>query len=147
MLAQISIGSSGRVGGAKKHEIYVAAFGGHLFYDLFVQGLGGGGPWPPRHPPGSATADSKRLELDPSLRHIIVSRLCYLSFGGDVISKLEMHEDVLSPWMEEYDSDQRPWWSSGYNAVPDNERLGFDPPLRHRIFLDHVTFSTHCYII
>ena len=36
-----SIGSSGRVGGAKKHEIYVAAFGGHLFYDLFVQGLGG----------------------------------------------------------------------------------------------------------
>ena len=29
-----SIGSSGRVGGgAKKHEIYVAAFGGHLFYD------------------------------------------------------------------------------------------------------------------
>ena len=36
------IGSSGRVGeGAKKHEIYVAAFGGHLFYDLFVQGWGG----------------------------------------------------------------------------------------------------------
>ena len=26
----------------------MAAFGGHLFYDLFVQGLGG--PWPPRHP-------------------------------------------------------------------------------------------------
>ena len=47
-----SIGSSGRVGGGgKKHEIYVAAFGGHLFYDLFVQGLRGGGPWPPRHPP------------------------------------------------------------------------------------------------
>ena len=39
--------------GAKKHEIYVAAFGGHLFYDLFVQGWGGA--WPPRHPPGSAT--------------------------------------------------------------------------------------------
>ena len=37
-----SIGSSGWVGGAKKHEIYVAAFGGHLFYDLFLQGLGGG---------------------------------------------------------------------------------------------------------
>ena len=34
----------------KKHEIYVAAFGGHLFYDLFLQGLGGGA-WPPRHPP------------------------------------------------------------------------------------------------
>ena len=29
-------------GGGKKHEIYVAAFGGHLFYDLFVQGWGGG---------------------------------------------------------------------------------------------------------
>ena len=30
----------------------MAAFGGHLFYDLFVQGWG---PWPPWHPPGSAT--------------------------------------------------------------------------------------------
>ena len=29
-------------GGGKKHEIYVAAFGGHLFYDLFVRGWGGG---------------------------------------------------------------------------------------------------------
>ena len=37
----ISSGSSGRVGGAEKHEIYVAAFGGHLFYDLFSQGQGG----------------------------------------------------------------------------------------------------------
>ena len=26
--------------GAEKHEIYVAAFGGHLFYDLFSQGQG-----------------------------------------------------------------------------------------------------------
>ena len=34
--------------GAKKHEIYVATFGSHLFNDLFVQGLGG--PWPPWHP-------------------------------------------------------------------------------------------------
>ena len=25
---------------AKKHEIYAAAFGGHLFYDLFLQGQG-----------------------------------------------------------------------------------------------------------
>ena len=102
----------------------------------------------PQWPSGyDVCPDSKRLELDPSLRHIIVSRLCYLSFGGDVISELEMHEDVLSPWMEEYDSDQCPWWSSGYDAVPDNERSGFDPPLRQRIFSDHVTFSTHCYII
>ena len=44
-----SSGSSGRVrGGAEKHEIYAAAFGGHLFYDLFSQGQGGGhGPLGP----------------------------------------------------------------------------------------------------
>ena len=29
--------------GAKKHEIYMATFGSHLFYDLFVQGWGWGG--------------------------------------------------------------------------------------------------------
>ena len=39
--------------GAKKHEIYVASFGGHLFYDLFVQGWGGHGPL--GTPPGSTT--------------------------------------------------------------------------------------------
>ena len=27
-----------------KHGIYVAAFGRHLFYDLFLQGRRGGGP-------------------------------------------------------------------------------------------------------
>ena len=27
-------------GGAQKHEIYAAAFGGHLFYELFLQGRG-----------------------------------------------------------------------------------------------------------
>ena len=46
-----SSGSSGRVrGGGEKHEIYVAAFGGHLFYDLFSQGRGSHGPLgpPPR---------------------------------------------------------------------------------------------------
>ena len=48
MYYQCSIGSSGRVGGGtKKHEIYVAAFGGHLFYDLFVQGRGGMAPSAP----------------------------------------------------------------------------------------------------
>ena len=46
-------------GGPKKHEIYMAAFGGHLFYDLFVQGWGGA--WPSRHPPGSATAARQAL--------------------------------------------------------------------------------------
>ena len=43
-----SSGSSGRVRGGEKHEIYAAAFGDHLFYDLFSQGRGG--PWPPRPP-------------------------------------------------------------------------------------------------
>ena len=43
-----SSGSSGRVRGAEKHEIYAVAFGGHLFYDLFSQGRGGGhGPLGP----------------------------------------------------------------------------------------------------
>ena len=46
--ARNSSGSSGRVrGGAEKHEIYAAAFGGHLFYDLFSQGWGGYGPLGP----------------------------------------------------------------------------------------------------
>ena len=39
---QNSSGSSGPVrGGGKKQEIYVAACGGHLFYDLFLQGREG----------------------------------------------------------------------------------------------------------
>ena len=51
-----SSGSSGRGGGGgKKHEIYATAFGGHLFYDLFLQGRGGHVPLPP--PPGSAAGD------------------------------------------------------------------------------------------
>ena len=48
-IVHFSSGSSGRVGGAEKHEIYAAAFGSHLFYELFSQGQGG--PWPPRPPP------------------------------------------------------------------------------------------------
>ena len=49
-----SSGSSGRVdgGSAEKHEIYTAAFGGHIFYDLFLHDRGGHGPLAP---PGSAT--------------------------------------------------------------------------------------------
>ena len=34
-------------GGGKKHEIYVVAFGGHLFYDLFLQGKEGHDPLGP----------------------------------------------------------------------------------------------------
>ena len=40
-------GSSGLEGGAKKHEIYAATIGGHLFYDLFLQGRGNHGPLDP----------------------------------------------------------------------------------------------------
>ena len=49
-----SSGSSDRVrGGGRKHEIYAAAFGGHLFYDLFSQGRGRG--MAPSPPSGSVT--------------------------------------------------------------------------------------------
>ena len=43
-------------GGAEKHKIYAAAFGGHRFYDLFSQGQAG--LWP-LGPPGSATGAGK----------------------------------------------------------------------------------------
>ena len=66
-----SSGSSGRVGGAEKHEIYADAFGGHLFYDLFSQGQGG--PWHPRPP------------LDPLLLSVS-------------ISTLYSHSQPNSPW-------------------------------------------------
>ena len=55
LILQHRIQRLGRGVGAKKHEIYVAAFGGHLFNDLFLQGLGGGGMAPSAPPPGSAT--------------------------------------------------------------------------------------------
>ena len=42
--------SSGRVRGGRKHEIYAATFGGHLFYNLFLQGWGGHGPLGPLDP-------------------------------------------------------------------------------------------------
>ena len=37
-----SSGSSGRIQMAEKCEIYMAAFGDHLFYDLFLEDRGGG---------------------------------------------------------------------------------------------------------
>ena len=40
-------------GGGEKHEIYMAAFGGHLFYDLFS--VGQGSAMTPSPLPGSAT--------------------------------------------------------------------------------------------
>ena len=48
-------GSSGRVRGkVKKHVIYAATLGSHLFYGLFLQDRVGGRGWSP-WPPGSAT--------------------------------------------------------------------------------------------
>ena len=40
-----------------------------------------------------------------------------------------------------YVTAKMPWWSSGYDARPECERLGFDLPLRHKFFV-----GTHCYI-
>ena len=72
ILDQYSSGSSGRVrgGGPSKHEIYAAAFGGHLFYDLFSQGQGGHGPL---GPPGSATAVTVNLFMYCQNFHCICS--------------------------------------------------------------------------
>ena len=84
--------------------------------------------------------------MDPPLRHIIISRL---SFGGDVISELEMHEDMLSPW----------WVNVTVISVLGglvvmmlaqivrDRGLIPPPPRRHRIFSEHVTYSNYCYII
>ena len=36
-----SSGYNSRVGGTEKYEIYAAALGGHLFYDLFLEGIHG----------------------------------------------------------------------------------------------------------
>ena len=48
---------SGRVGGGgEKHEMYADTLSGHPFYDLFLQGWGGGWVVGPRHPRRSATA-------------------------------------------------------------------------------------------
>ena len=46
-----SSGSSGRVRGGEKHEIYAAAFGGHLFMTYFHRARGGHGPLGPRPDP------------------------------------------------------------------------------------------------
>ena len=56
----------GRGGGDKKHEIYVAAFYSHLFYDLFLQGWGDGGMAPLDPPPDpllAAMQDDRLLAL------------------------------------------------------------------------------------
>ena len=47
ILYNLNSGSSGRVRGGKKHEIYAAAFGSHIFMTYFHRV---GGPWPPWPP-------------------------------------------------------------------------------------------------
>ena len=55
-----SSGSSGRVRGAEKHEIYAGAFGGHLFMTYFHRAGGEAMP-----PPGSATGINMKCNPPP----------------------------------------------------------------------------------
>ena len=71
--------------GSKKHEIYVAAFGGHLFYDLFVQGLGGA--WHPRPP-----------TLDPLLEPVLYVKYLPVNLNVLVEKKLSNSCDTISKW-------------------------------------------------
>ena len=67
-----------------------------------------------------------------------------LHLVANMISELEIHEDMLSPWRGECDYEQHPEWSNGYDAHPDNKRPGFNASFRHRIYSDYVTYSAHC---
>ena len=101
-----SSGSSGRVrGGAEKHEIYAAAFGGHLFYDLFLQGQGG--PWPPWPP------------LDPLLltRSYLVysSLLTALLINTSSSRKLEDSLAACSSFVHEFSLDSDATLRSTYH--------------------------------
>ena len=51
--------------GDEKHEIYGAVFGGHLFYDLFLEGSGGehGAPRPPGSATGKCAMKQKQLQI------------------------------------------------------------------------------------
>ena len=64
-----SSGSSSWVRGGEKHEIYAAAFGGHLFYDLLSQG-GGGGGMAPSPPAGSATGGAPNFSISLGVSEI-----------------------------------------------------------------------------
>ena len=99
-------GSSGRVRGAEKHEIYAAAFGGHLFYDLFLQGQGGHGPL---GPPGSATAFP--LECRPPLPLECRPPSPWMQTPSPWMHTPHLEAD-LSPWM------QTPWMPPGCRTPP-----------------------------
>ena len=66
-------------GGVEKHEIYVAAFSGHLFYDLFSQGQGGHGPLAP---PGSATVQLNPEEKTNMFAIFLFIRKCTQGSGA-----------------------------------------------------------------
>ena len=77
-----------------------------------------------------ACLDSERLGFNPPSCHLFNLLLHLLA---SVISELKMHEDMLSLWRGECDSDQVSWWSSGYDTCLDSMKQGFNPLLRHRI--------------
>ena len=66
--------------GGKKHEIYAAAFGGHLFMTNFYTAGGGGAAWPPLPPPPGSATDSINNPSDcttlaiPNLRQLIFNQ-------------------------------------------------------------------------
>ena len=69
-------GGGGR--GGEKHEIYMAAFGSLLFYDLFFTRPRGGMP---PSPPGSTTEDVYH-PLVPTVHTSIATRCQHLWWGG-----------------------------------------------------------------
>ena len=88
-----SSGSSGRGGGGKKHEIYTAAFGGHLFYDLFLQDREAMAPSTPPSDPllnfhfsmfdiivGSLTALERSCSVTACINNKILSRFLSSSY-------------------------------------------------------------------
>ena len=60
----------------EKHEIYAAAFDGHLYYDLFLQGGGGHGPL---GSPGFATVFLSLIS--GFLKHICLTSLTRAKCG------------------------------------------------------------------
>ena len=86
-----------------------------------------------------ACLDSERLGFNSPLDiGFIWIASCHLfnlllHLVASVISELKMHEDMLSLWRGECDSDQVSWWSSGYDTCLDSMKPGFNPLLRHCI--------------
>ena len=109
----LSSGSSSRVRGAEKHEIYVAAFGGHLFYDLFLQDWGGHGPLGPPLDPllplYEQTHTCENIILPQfCLRKVIIQSWfaavitkCLLLFSTSDAKNIKNHTSFhLQPWRQ-----------------------------------------------